>query len=103
MVIQALSLSGLSNGTSSSPVTPYETLLAVSESIVVHRDLATLYRDLAYRLQGMVRFNFVALILHDPMRNVMRRHIFASVQPSAIQVDRELSVEESPGGWAWLS
>jgi formate hydrogenlyase transcriptional activator len=51
----------------------------------------------------MVRFDFVALILHDPMRNVMRRHIFASAQPSAIQVDRELPVEESPGGWAWQS
>src|SRR5262245_49121744 len=79
----------------------YEGLLAVSESIAAYSDLASLCRDLARRLQAVVRFDFVTLILHDAARNVMRRHIFASAQPSAIQVGRELPIEESPGGWVW--
>jgi hypothetical protein len=99
MVVQASALSGFSNGASSSPVTQYEALLAVSESIAAHRDLAVLFRDLAQRLQAVVQFDFVTLILHDPERNVMRRHILASAQPSTVQVGRELPVAEAPGGW----
>ena len=101
MVVQALSLSGRPNGASSFPVTQYEALLAVSEAIAAHRDLTALFRDLAQRLQAVVRFDFVTLILHDPTRNVMRRHILASAQPSAIRVGGEVPVEEAPGGWVW--
>lgn len=100
-MIQELSLPGRSNGASSFPVTQYEALLAVSKSIAAHRDLTALFHDLARLLQAVVRFDFVTLILHDPRRTVMRRHIFASAQPSAIRVGRELPVEEAPGGWVW--
>ena len=82
-------------------MTQYEALHAVSESIAAHRDLAALFRDLAQRLQAVVRFDFVTLILHDPVRNVMCRHILAPAQPSVIQIGRELPVVESAGGWVW--
>jgi len=89
------------NSTATSLGVQYQAFLAVSESITAHRDLAALFRDLAQRLQAVVRFDFVTLILHDPARNVMRRHILASAQPSTVQAGRELPVEDSPGGWVW--
>src|SRR5713101_6531661 len=101
MSVQTSSLPMYSDGASSSLVAEYEALLAVSESITTHRDLAALFCDLAQRLQVVVRFDFVTLILYEPARNVMRRHIVASAQPSTVQVGGELPVEETPGGWVW--
>jgi formate hydrogenlyase transcriptional activator len=89
------------NSATNSLITQYQALLAVSESITAHRDLAALFRDLAQQLQAVVRFDFVTLILHDPARNVIRRHILAPAQLSVIQLGRELPVEESAGGWVW--
>ena len=40
----------------------YQTLLAVSETIVSHRDLATLFHDLAGRLHLLVRFDYLACV-----------------------------------------
>ncbi len=53
----------------------YLTLLAVSEAIVTHRDLSTLFHDLAGRLHHVVRFDFLALLLHDAANNTVRSHI----------------------------
>ena len=50
----------------------YRTLLAVSEAIVSHRDLATLFHDLAGRLHLVVRFDYLACTLHDTTSNTMR-------------------------------
>ena len=53
----------------------YQALLEVSEAIAVHRDLPTLFHDLADRLHRVVNFEYMRLLLHDPERNVMRFHI----------------------------
>ena len=47
----------------------YRTLLAVSEAIVSHRDLGTLFHDLACRLHLVVRFDYLACSLHDAPSN----------------------------------
>ncbi len=77
----------------------YGALLEVSESIASHRDLSELFHDLVQRLHGVVSFEFLNLVLHDPERNVMRLHILVSSRPVSLPTGMELPVDESPAGW----
>src|SRR6202162_6705368 len=70
-----------------------EALLEVSEAIAQQRDLPALFHDLATRLHSVVDFDFLTLILHDPARNVMRLHIFATEHPTEKPVGTELPVD----------
>jgi len=51
-----------------------EALLDVSEIIAQHRDLKTLFHELALRLHSVVESDFLTLVLHDSVKNVMRLH-----------------------------
>jgi formate hydrogenlyase transcriptional activator len=81
-------------------VEEYRTLLAVSEAIVSHRDLGTLWHDLAGRLHQVVRFEYLALVLHDAASDIMRLHVLESAEPLG-QGFPLLSVEDSPPGMVW--
>src|SRR5438105_1857851 len=74
-------------------------LLEVSESVASHRDLSALFRDLAKRLPSMVQFELIALVLHDPARNVMKIHTLGTAEAESIPPGFELPIEESAGGW----
>src|ERR1700681_2526273 len=74
----------------------YRTLLAVSEAIVSHRDLATLFHDLAGRLHLVVRFDYLACTLHDPASNTMRLHVLETTEPIPAQAPGTFSIEEDP-------
>ena len=76
----------------------YRTLLAVSEAIVSHRDLATLFHDLAGRLHLVVRFDYLACVLHDAASNTMRLHVLETTEPIPAQAPRPSSVDEDPAG-----
>ena len=77
----------------------YRTLLTVAEAIISHRDLHGLFHDLAERLDRVVRFDYLVLVLHDGPSNTMRRHI---LEPSApIDAPAITPVEEGPAGWVW--
>ena len=76
-------------------------LLDVSESIASYRDLNELFDVLNQRLPQLVPFDFINLVLHDPVRNVMRLEILATGEPSTILPGRETPVEESPSGLVW--
>ena len=76
-------------------------LLEVSESIASHRNLAELFHDLAQRLPRAVKFSYIALILRDPERSVMRLHILEAPRAARLTPGFELPVEESVGGWVW--
>src|ERR1700730_15467901 len=78
-----------------------EALLEVSEAIAQQRDLRVLFHDLAARLHSVVDFDFLTLILHDPVRNVMRLHILESELRTEAPIGKELSVEGHPSGWVW--
>src|ERR1700704_116862 len=78
----------------------YGTLLAVSEAIVSHRDLATLFHDLAGRLHLVVRFDYLACTLHDATSNTMRLHVLETTEPIPVQAPERFSVEEDPAGTA---
>jgi len=79
----------------------YQALLEVSEAISAHRDLHELFRDLAQRLPRVVHVNFVALSLHDPVRNTMRLHTIQANVPADLVGGHEGPVEESPAGSVW--
>ncbi|MBI3808014.1 MAG: GAF domain-containing protein, partial [Nitrospirae bacterium] len=79
----------------------YQALLEVAEAISVHRDLHELFRDLAQRLPRVVHVNFVALSLHDPVRNTMRLHAIQANVPADLVGGHEGPVEESPAGLVW--
>jgi formate hydrogenlyase transcriptional activator len=81
----------------------YQSLLDVSQAILQHRDLAKLFRDLSSRLQAVLRFDFLNLILHDPARNIMRLHILETTTGSTPDIpDLEFTPDESPSGWVFL-
>src|SRR5438067_13338711 len=76
----------------------YRTLLAVSEAIVSHRDLATLFHELAGRLHLVVRFDYLACLLHDATSNTMRLHILETTESIPVPAPRPSSVDEDPAG-----
>ena len=76
-------------------------LLEVSESIASHRDLNDLFHDLAERLPPIVPFDYINMVLHDPLRNTMRLHLLVTPEPSTISPGLELPVDGSPGGYVW--
>src|SRR6266849_8305453 len=78
-----------------------EALLEVSEAIAQQRDLPALFHDLAARLHSVIDFDFLTLVLHDPVRNVMRLHLLEARIPVEKQTGNEAPVEGHPSGWVW--
>ena len=78
-------------------------LLEVSESIAAHRDLDELLRDLAQRLPHIVPFDYINVVLHDPVRHVMRLCFLVTSEPGTISPGLETLVNESPGGLVWAT
>jgi formate hydrogenlyase transcriptional activator len=74
-------------------------LLAVSEAIVSHRDLPTLFQELAGPLHQVVRFEILALVLHEPASNSMRLHILEAMAPTGLPPGLTLPIEDDPAGW----
>jgi formate hydrogenlyase transcriptional activator len=66
-------------------VATYCALLQVTEAIASHHDLAALFHDLAQRLPQVLPFSYIAMILHDPDRNVMRVQILEAPHPQHIK------------------
>src|SRR5881296_1646062 len=75
-------------------------LLDVSHATASHRDLKSLLSDLAGLLRRVARFDRLALVLHDPERDLMRLHTIVSLEPT-FTTDIELPVPESPAGLVW--
>jgi len=92
--------------TAESAKAQYCTLLKVSEAIAAHRDLTSLFRDLAQRLPAVAPFDFIGLVLHDPTKNLMKIHVLetAAARPNRTGLDGlELPIEESATGWVWTN
>ena len=79
----------------------YRALLQVSEAIAVNRHLPELIRDLSVRLQEAVQFDYISLLLHDPLRSVLRVHIMETPIRMEIPSGLEMAIDESPAGEAW--
>jgi formate hydrogenlyase transcriptional activator len=77
----------------------YRALLEVAEEIAVHRDLSTLFHSLAETLRGLVHFDYLNLVLYDPVRNRMRLHVLEPPEAGPVPAGIEFAVERSPAGW----
>jgi formate hydrogenlyase transcriptional activator len=56
----------------------YQALLDVSESISLHKDIATLLADLTGSLRPLIAFDYLVLTLSDPVTGVLRVHTLAT-------------------------
>src|SRR5262245_2637940 len=74
-------------------------LLDVTRAIATHRDLPGLLRELFDVLHRAAPFDRVALVLHDPTRDLMRLHTLAGEGVAFPAL--ELPISESPAGVAW--
>ena len=90
-----------SDGQATATGDPYRALLAVSEAIVSHRDLPALFHELAGRLHQVVRFDYLALVLHEAASNTMRLHVLETSEPIPPGPVIVLPVEEDPAGLVW--
>src|ERR1700756_4717203 len=79
----------------------YRALLAVSEAIVSHRDLSALFHELADRLHQVVRFDYLALLLHDAASNTMRPHVLEASGPAPPLSASGVPVEGDAAGSVW--
>jgi formate hydrogenlyase transcriptional activator len=77
----------------------HRALLAVSQAIVLHRDLPTLFQELGGPLHQVVRFEILALVLHEPTSNTMRLQILETIAPTGLPPGLTLSIEDDPAGW----
>jgi formate hydrogenlyase transcriptional activator len=80
----------------------FEALLEVSEAIAQQRDLKALFHELSERLHGVLQFDFLALVLHNPATNTMRLHILETHEPhDKTESSDDIPVGDSPSGWVW--
>ncbi|HEY3579551.1 MAG TPA: sigma 54-interacting transcriptional regulator [Pyrinomonadaceae bacterium] len=79
----------------------YLTLLELSKAIASHRDLSGLFHDLACRLQKLVDFSHLGVMLYDAKHNVMRFHLLETCEPAEWQSPGEVPMEGSISGWVW--
>src|ERR1035441_359628 len=59
----------------------YKALFDLSQSIAGHSDLETLCNSLAGALRRVVSFDFLALVLHDPVHDQLRVHAVSATRP----------------------
>ena len=85
------------------PVEPCEAVLETIEILSRHEDLASLFHELAARLKQVVAFDFISVMLHDPVNDVMRLHILQSDRPLNTTLGPDHPPSDSPGGWVWQS
>src|SRR3954451_736540 len=83
------------------PHGPYRALLAVSEAIASHRDLPALFHELAGRLQHVVLFDYLALVLHEAATSTMRLYVLGASGPTPVMPAIVLPVEDDPAGLVW--
>jgi formate hydrogenlyase transcriptional activator len=76
-------------------------LVDVSESIASYRDPGELFAVLSQRLPSLVPFDFINLVVHDPVRDVMRLEILTTDTPTSFRPGFELPIDESAAGFVW--
>lgn len=83
------------------PARQYLALLELSKAIASQGGLSELLHDIAGQLRGLFDFNYLAVMLHDCARDVMRLHVVESDEPALRQFPAEIPVEGSISGSVW--
>jgi hypothetical protein len=60
------------NTTDHDIILQYQALLDVLETVVTHHDLQSLFQDLSKKLQRVIHFDLISVVLHDPETGMMR-------------------------------
>jgi formate hydrogenlyase transcriptional activator len=81
----------------------YQTLLAISEEIATHRDLNSLFQNLAQQLRPIVDFDGIGTFLYHPATHTMRVHLLESTMMPDLPFPRphQMPVDVAPSGWVW--
>jgi formate hydrogenlyase transcriptional activator len=79
----------------------YKALFDLSQSIAGHSDLETLCNSLAGSLRRVVAFDFLALILHDPVHDQLRLHAVSANRPYKYKEIVLPADGEHIGAWVW--
>jgi formate hydrogenlyase transcriptional activator len=82
-------------------VQQYHALLKVSEAIVAHKDLPSLFHDLSEKLHLITPYDFIGVLLYNDERQVMRLHSLTTPAPVVVDVQQEVPIETSPSGFVW--
>ena len=78
----------------------YRALLAVAQTITLHRDLAALFHELSDRLHDVVQFDCLGAVLHDAANNTVRIHILEPAEPVlSAGPGNQLPADQTPAGW----
>jgi formate hydrogenlyase transcriptional activator len=78
---------------------PQCALLEVIESIALNQDIRSLFRDLAQRLHRVANFEYLSLLLHNPVTNTVKINVLEGVQKSYEVPEAEMPVEDGPAGF----
>jgi formate hydrogenlyase transcriptional activator len=78
----------------------HKTLLDVAEAISVHRDLSSLFKALAEYIPQIVHVDFLACVLHDSQRGIVKDHVIQANVPSDIEGGKEWNLDDHPAGTA---
>ena len=79
----------------------YRALFAVSDAIASHRDLSSLFQELAGELVRVVRFDYLALVLHEAATGTMRLHVLGACEPLPPRPEIVLPPDDDPAGLVW--
>jgi len=81
----------------------FEALLQISDTIAGTRDLQELLRLLAPTLRQAVDFDYVAVFLHDPEKNLMNLHLIERFFSEGPLPKSSIPTQQSPAGRCFLT
>ena len=85
----------------SAPAIDAETLMDVAGALASYPELVASFQELQQRLLNTVHFEFLSVVLHDPVHNVMRVSLLEAATPITVPLSLELPIQDSPAGWTW--
>src|SRR5712672_1514539 len=85
----------VTDGSRLSAATRFESLVAVSNAIGMHRDPQELFGALLRELHRVVRFDYIGVSIRDEKSNTFHRHSLDAETEAPVPQDPELSMEES--------
>src|SRR6266487_1215691 len=79
----------------------YQALLHAAD-VAIRHSLPELLEEVSRRVHEISPFDFLSYALHSPSKNILRLHLLNKDSWTA-EDQIELSVDNSPWGWAWLN
>jgi formate hydrogenlyase transcriptional activator len=78
----------------------YEAVMALSRFLAGRVDLQDLLNGVAESLGGIIKYDHLGLVLHDPHQNAMQGYIL-NAPGNPVITNLTLPVDDDPSGWVW--